>query len=285
MALSESVVLLGPTHSLVGVIVRPPPEQRTDEPAVVILNTGIVHRVGHHRMYVDLSRLLAQQGRTVVRFDFSGIGDSRPRTDGLPPLEAAMADIREVLDSLQSAHQISRFVLVGLCSGADQAVLYARTDDRVVNVLLMDPTLPPTPRYYVHYVLQRLSQVKAWKSVLKGRSGLMGQIADQLRHLRRKSGQAPEEGCGTDMVSLYNLRYSPQLRASYQALGRRGVGVLAIFTALSPRHTYPRQFLDAFPEVSACTQLQFLPECDHLFSSMKQRQCLFDLAQGWLRSV
>ena len=30
----------------------------------------------------------------------SGIGDSEPRTDGLAPLEAAVADIRETLDSI-----------------------------------------------------------------------------------------------------------------------------------------------------------------------------------------
>ena len=51
IAYKEQAVLLG-RHSLVGIVTRPPPARQKDEPVVVILNTGIVHRVGHHRMYV-----------------------------------------------------------------------------------------------------------------------------------------------------------------------------------------------------------------------------------------
>src|SRR6201991_2252505 len=106
----EQAVLLG-SHSLVGIVTRPPPAQQRDEPAIVVLNTGIVHRVGHHRMYVSLSRELAKSGRTVVRFDFAGIGDSKPRNDNTSPIMASMTDIREVLDSMETSHGVRRFIL------------------------------------------------------------------------------------------------------------------------------------------------------------------------------
>jgi hypothetical protein len=38
----------------------------------VILNTGIIYRIGHNRMYVALGRTLAEAGHTVFRFDMSG---------------------------------------------------------------------------------------------------------------------------------------------------------------------------------------------------------------------
>src|SRR5580692_1472631 len=109
---TEQALLLGPRRSLVAVIARPRLPGNADLPAIVILNTGIVHRVGHHRMYVKLSRMLATGGRTVVRFDQSGLGDSSPRGDQLPPLAAGLADIKEVLDSLETSHRVSRCILI-----------------------------------------------------------------------------------------------------------------------------------------------------------------------------
>src|ERR1700761_3289628 len=96
---SEQVVRLGKHRSLVGIMARTavPGERIT----VVILNTGIAHRVGHHRMFVTLARLLAREGFSVLRFDFSGIGDSEPRLDNLPPLASSLADLHEVLDWLE----------------------------------------------------------------------------------------------------------------------------------------------------------------------------------------
>ena len=158
----EQVALLGKRSSLVTIITRPTTAPADKRPAIVILNTGIVHRVGHHRMYVTLSRMLASTGYNVVRFDFSGIGDSDPGSDSRSPLSASLAEIGEVLDSVAKSHQFSNFVLVGLCSGADHAVLYAGGDERVVGLVLMDPTLPPTARYYFHYVLQRLFRPRNW---------------------------------------------------------------------------------------------------------------------------
>jgi dienelactone hydrolase len=163
-------------------------------PAVVILNTGIVHRVGHHRMYVSLSRKLAGAGHLVLRFDLSGIGDSEQRHDKLSTIDSSLADIREALDFLAATQQASRFVLIGLCSGADHAVLHGPTDPRVVGMVLMDPSIPPTTRYYVHYILQRLTSLQNWGSVAAGRSGLLKMLASQLAYRLRPRRPAAYAG-------------------------------------------------------------------------------------------
>ena len=119
----------------------------TDRPAVVILNSGIIHRVGANRMHVALARTLADKWYTVLRFDLSGIGDSEPRRDALAPHDAAMSDIEEVLDYLEENKGIRRVVLVGLCSGAIQALLYAANDARVVGLVLLDLYVPRTTGY------------------------------------------------------------------------------------------------------------------------------------------
>ena len=77
MPVIEEPVLLGKSGSLAGIITDPPAHAReASRPAVILLNAGLVHRVGPGRLYVRLSRRLAAHGFVVVRFDLSGIGDS-----------------------------------------------------------------------------------------------------------------------------------------------------------------------------------------------------------------
>lgn len=276
----EQVALLGRDRSLVSIITRPATPPASDRPTVVILNTGIIHRVGHHRMYVTLSRVLADNGHTVVRFDFSGIGDSPSPKDRMSPLAACLEQVTDVIDSVARTHHSERFVLVGLCSGADHAILHACDDARVVGVVLMDPTVPPTLRYYFHYVLQRLPHARNWLSVISGRSGLMNMLATHLgRRLRGGGGEPGEE------LSLQNLQFSPHLARAYRAVAQRKAKMLAVFTSVSPRHTYPQQILDAFPETGSSLRLEYFPESNHHFSPPVTRARLYRVIAEWLDSV
>ncbi|MGH7928173.1 MAG: alpha/beta hydrolase, partial [Candidatus Binatia bacterium] len=73
----EEALLLGKTRSLVGILTDPPEAKRSTRlPGIILLNAGIIHRVGPNRMHVKIARTLAPMGFVVVRFDFSGIGDS-----------------------------------------------------------------------------------------------------------------------------------------------------------------------------------------------------------------
>ena len=67
--------MFGTSHRLFGVLVKPRVAS-ADRPAVIMTNAGTVHRIGPHRLYVDLARELAELGFTVLRMDLSGIGDS-----------------------------------------------------------------------------------------------------------------------------------------------------------------------------------------------------------------
>src|ERR1700753_1815452 len=112
-AIRENVFAVGPSKSLVAAVTEPAGTGTTTLPAVVILNIGIIHRVGHQRMFVILARELAARGYLVVRFDFGGIGDSERRTDNLPALEGCLDDIRVVLNWLETSRGCHRFILLG----------------------------------------------------------------------------------------------------------------------------------------------------------------------------
>jgi len=81
----EEAVLFGKTRSLVGIITDPHTVVNAhNHPAIVLLNAGVLHRVGPNRLYVKIARKLASAGFVVLRFDLSGIGDSKARRDNLP---------------------------------------------------------------------------------------------------------------------------------------------------------------------------------------------------------
>lgn len=277
----EQVALLGRDSSLVSIIARPTAAAVGDRPAVVILNTGIIHRVGHHRMYVAMARTLAAAGHTVVRFDFSGIGDSPPAKDRMPPLAACVGQIGEVIDSIARTYDTKRYILIGLCSGADHAIMHAFKDERVVALVLMDPTLPPTLRYYFHYLLQRLPRARSWLSVASGNSGLLRMAATHLTRLLKAEGKSAET------LTLQNLQFSPHLAQCYRVAAQRRVKILAVFTCVSPRHTYPHQMLDAFPETGSGggLRLEYFPESDHQFSPPWARSRLLRVIADWMESV
>jgi len=281
----EQALLLGPRKSMVGVI-TPASAQASlpDAPFVVILNAGIIHRVGPNRMHVLLARALAAAGFGVLRVDLSGLGDSEARNDALPPLDATMADIREILDMLQTTRQVQRVVLVGLCSGADHSVIYAGTDERVVGVALMDPSIPRTLGYYVHHYGHRILGLRAWLNLVLGRHPIW-------RALKRRLSGTPA-GAQAEVEARGPSLEDPKVKAFLQnAYGRalsNGVQLLAVLTSDRQRqHNYRRQLLDAFPQLTFGNQLwlEYFKECDHTFASAANRARLIGLVETWMKAT
>lgn len=278
----ERVVQLGPAGSLVGIIADPVATiRRPDGPLVVILNAGIVHRVGPNRMSVILARSLARAGYSVLRFDMSSLGDSAPRTDNLPLLEASMADIRDVLDTLNSAKKVERVVLVGLCSGADHSVIYAGTDPRVVGIVLLDPSVPRTRGYYVRHISRQLLHVRQWRNLV-GKGGRAWRAL--VQHIRRALGVGLAE---PQVPVLERPEVRSFLQQAYARALAQGVQILVVLTGgVSRRHNYSGQLLDAFPDLDFGRQLnlEFFHEADHEFTTETSRQRLCDLVGDWLRA-
>jgi dienelactone hydrolase len=271
---------MGDGKSLVGVVTRPIHEGPSDNPVVVILNTGIIHRVGHHRMYVTLARKLAALGYKVLRFDLSGIGDSEMRTDELSPLDGAIDDIREVVTWLKTTHRAERIILVGLCSGADHALMYGSFDPAVVGLVLLDPSIPPTRKQYVLHLWARLLQPGSWVPAL-------------ARHLRMWRSQALLGFSAAAVQRRYRVRLNDRevrafLEQAYERTVRRGTQFLAVFTSgLTHRYSYRQQMLDALAAVpfEGRLSLEYLPGCDHLFTAESDRKRLFNLIIGWLQNT
>ena len=97
---SETVLPISHDNHLVAVLSRP--ALARDRPAVIILNAGVLHRVGPHRLHVALARRLAARGLPALRIDLAGVGDSPGRGDGGSFRASAVADTRAAMTANSS---------------------------------------------------------------------------------------------------------------------------------------------------------------------------------------
>jgi pimeloyl-ACP methyl ester carboxylesterase len=135
----EEAVLFGRTRSLVGIMTYPLESGGGNKlPAVIILNAGIMHRVGPNRLHVKIARTLAAMGFVALRFDFSGVGDSKVREDALPFEKSAVDEAQEAMDCIREATGTEKFVLMGMCSGATISFKTACRDPRVEGAVLIN---------------------------------------------------------------------------------------------------------------------------------------------------
>jgi pimeloyl-ACP methyl ester carboxylesterase len=133
----EEAVFVG---ELFGVLSEPSEAARLLPTAVVLLNTGANHHIGSNRMYVTMARAWAERGFRVLRLDFSGVGDSLPRPGAKENdiySRLCFEETRAALDFL-GRRGATRFVLLGLCSGAYVAYHTAVADPRVSGVVLVN---------------------------------------------------------------------------------------------------------------------------------------------------
>lgn len=70
----EEAHRFGRASHLVGVVGLP--DTRRAAIGVIVLNAGLVHRVGPFRLHVELTRRINATGYATLRFDLSTLGDS-----------------------------------------------------------------------------------------------------------------------------------------------------------------------------------------------------------------
>lgn len=281
MRLAERTRLFGPRQSLVGVLTDPPPAiERGERPAVIILNAGMLHRVGPNRVHVRLARSLAAAGFVVMRFDYSGIGDSRPREDALPFAASAVEETRQAMDFLAETRGTTRFVLFGICSGADNALRVAGNDPRVVGAALIDPYNLPTVARVLHMYSNRLLRLRSWRRLLTGRS-LLWSSARSARSLQR-AASASHDGYASLLPSRQDYV------AQVSRLAQRGVGLYLLYTGESPGYVNYRRLLRKpirrWPWGSRI-RVEYFKDTDHVFTLLASQARLMGSIEGWLAGL
>ncbi|MBX3561985.1 MAG: hydrolase 1, exosortase A system-associated [Sphingomonas sp.] len=132
---------------------------------------GSQSRIGSHRMYERLAKMLSEQEIPSFRFDRRGVGDSEGEDPGYrgsrPDLIAAATAFRREASALQ------RLFGFGLCDGATALALHGDAIG-LDGLILVNPWLveasadaPPSAAVRAHY-RDRLLSLDGWKRLLGG---------------------------------------------------------------------------------------------------------------------
>lgn len=275
--LCEKTVMMGADQSLTGILSEPCTDSDADtKPAFIILNAGLLHHVGQNRMSVTLSRQLACQGRYALRFDLSGIGDSASRRSELSFQERAITEVREAMDYLQANKGIDRFVLCGLCTGADNAFRTAIVDPRVSGVITIEGYAYQTAAYNKRKYIDKAFNLNRWKNRLSRYSGRLGKQEQKGEVIRQ-----------VDVSYHWMLPPIEQMAASLQTLIERKVGMLMVYVGNNSRYNYQGQFADAFSEIdfNGLLKESYYEKSDHNFSMESDRDRLCAEISDWIGNL
>lgn len=283
--MSEEIVTFGSARSLVGILHRPEANAvRADLPAVLLLNAGILHRVGPNRLYVRMARELERMGFHVLRFDVWGIGDSQdhtgPRENG-----TFFDDTLDAMELLRVRTNASRFMLMGICMGAQIALEVASRDPRVDSLVLMEGIYVKSVRYHVSRVLDP----NKWKRALTGQSHKMGQmrryIAGRLgKMLGKREESAPASK--TKLVLFLDENRENNMKGKLAALIGRGTKIFLVFrdgNEIAYNYRLRKSGDDIFA-VGLPTGLDvaFVRFADHTFTPLISQDLLLKTTMRWI---
>jgi len=284
--MKETAILFGEMKALAGIVTEPKnrhdPE---DRPAILLLNAGLLHRVGPNRLYVRLARILAAAGFVTLRLDFSGIGDSKPRRDDLTREESSLREAQAAMDHLTERRGTQRFVLVGLCGGGANAFRITRDDTRVVGALMIDGYAYRTLGYYLRHYVRRLFRRKSWSNIVSGRN-------PAGRMLRRMLLIDNVNQFGTNPLGVSYVRTFPPrdaVLADLKQIVDRDVCLYFIYSegGMEAYYNYESQFEDMFPSIRTGEKLRvkLFREADHTFTLLGHQKVLLDDIEDWVSTT
>jgi len=281
----ERAISFGPERGMVGIMTTPA-EQADSNTWALLVNAGVIHRVGPNRINVRLARDLAARGLPNLRFDQSGLGDSVPR-DGVTDLhESAHADMLDAMAYLKQHHGAERFVVVGICSGARLALRTSYRGADIAAAVVIDPPVYRTTKAVVAHFAPRLLRAGAWKNALSGNNQRIKGALQRLRQ-RNQADEAPETPTASDMPE--RLGEWPSREDMTEALARiigNGTRLLWIHTggAADQQYNYKDQVRDVFPEACASGLIDWdlMSEVDHDFATEASRHAIRRVLCDWL---
>lgn len=286
---NEHIVKFGKTKSLVGVVTVPWTEHRIRRTAVILLNSGIIHRVGPGGLYVNAARRLARCGFIVLRFDLSGIGDSPVRADNVPFIRSSVEETQDAIELLVDNYAVERTLLMGICTGAVVSYRTTLVDERVGGTLLINAQgfIPEATQEISDYINTRKSarylfgsalfNPRSWSKLFAGRveyRSIFRALSTRLFNKQStKSSRSPEvteiatslktlSARGTELFFLYSQ-------------GDPGIDELSIILGRD---------LDGL-RTHKHVRYQIVKGADHMFTLLDKQAEFLQLVENWVKEI
>lgn len=279
--MKEHALFLGKTQPVVGVVTEPSASK--SGVGIILSNSGVIHRVGPSRAYVKIARRLASIGFVAARIDHRGLGDSPARTDTVPFMEAALQEVVEVMDDMGERWGVRRFLVGGICLGAELAFRAAKIDDRIAGVLLINgvgyeedtewKTYAATQLHARDYVRRASLNGNSWRRALTGKINYRRLTSVLWRY--GKSVVRPSKAV-SEVVERLSLEFS--------TLAQGGVGTLWVHSSDDATIEFRRLvFGDVEKRTGSTQRLRsvVIPEADHTFTLLASQEQLVQTIEEW----
>jgi pimeloyl-ACP methyl ester carboxylesterase len=280
----ERLLTFGADGERFGLVSVPAAGVDPKRPALLLLNAGVMHRVGPFRWYVDIARRAAARGTVAVRFDHVGVGDAPPMTHG--PYAAEVASVvGAAMDALTRMYGVQRFVVGGLCTGALESHRVALAEPRVAAMILLDGYAFKTPVFYRELLRRKLNRPSSWPGTLRrvaesGLHRLVGPRKTTHAEVPQSEARAEEEAFFDGWPSL------DQARSELATIASRGVKGLFVYTGGWSDFVHPAQFEEMFPGIGAGgMRVQFIPEADHSYLIVQHRERMLRAVEDFLADL
>jgi pimeloyl-ACP methyl ester carboxylesterase len=294
----EQVLRCGESQGLVGILCEPTRGHDPERPLVLLLNAGVISRIGPARFNVDLARRLAGLGFSSLRLDLSGLGDSQTRPGNLAHIERAVADIGDASEALRG-RGYRRFVLVGICSGALNAHAAAVALPEICGAALLDGYTYPTRGFYLRHYGPRLLDPRRYLSFAQRKAlALLGSVRARLEAtpLSALAARLPEPPQSTQQPQRerdereeeHAYEHFPpkeQVERELTALLERRVQLLYCYSGGWNEYcNYRGQLEDTFGHLGfrGLIDVRRFPEADHTYTLLADRQRITDALVSWL---
>ncbi len=279
--MKEVVATFGRNGNLQGIACIP--DQHDQDFMLVLLNAGVTHKAGPFRLNVDIARYVAANNVKTFRFDVGGLGDSEKVQSALSHEEAMMQDIEDALNILESKYGARRFVVMGLCTGAEHSHKIVLRDDRVVGCVWLDGYGYPTAKFYFYRyapilirplrllrLVSRLLYIDriVWRYKKRNRNAVLAgnNIDDFVWRLPAKSKYID------DMSRLFN----------------RKVKCLYVYTGgVYEYYNYADQYNDAFHEHAFMENVtvKYMPRANHTYTLRNDKSVLLESIIHWIKNI
>lgn len=271
--MKETICKFGNNGHLFGVLTEPDDDVRVaGAPTALILNAGIVHRIGPFRMNVDIARQLASIGFSTLRMDLSGLGDSGVRTGKMNIENRAELDVQDAMTHLSNLQGTDRFVIIGLCSGAYNAHCISVKDDRIVGAVFMDGIVFRTFGYFLRHKIGRLFRLRFWRNAIKRRL-----------ILRKPGGVEKQDAVLAESEFFGGELSKDKVVNDLSKLMTRGVQMLFLYTDGYDDICGRNQFREMYGLRPNDHQLQveYYPKSEHTFRLTENRHTACNRVATW----
>lgn len=291
------------------------PETTVKDTAILLLSPGIKMRVGPHRMYNKLSKVLVDKGFTVLRYDFYGLGDSEGALDQKILVDVYNSiqngryidDTIDAMDWLGATYNIDKFVLGGLCGGAITGMLAGSADERVKGLIALglinvfeggednfskfvtEGQLEDLKKGYI----SKLTDIDSWKRIITLKSDFRTIFKILFKPIRVISNSIRENLTASsknkiEFVHDESINTNPRFAPTFFSMLQQSKKMLLVYSGGDRllwefKEKFENIYKSHLSDYSHIYELHTIPDANHILSLSEWEESMHKLVEEWLQ--